>query len=269
MRQELRKNRTNDSHRGEGVRRGSTASSSSGSFTDGSYDDDDLGSSEGEDDLSDAGFDDPTRLNDPIALGVEGVEVPPRLEVLDDRMGYWANGRETIAKYNGKYTFRSDFELECSYRAYLVDPLWLALWLFSLVAVMIGLCFVWGATDVSRAAHFRCSFSDQAIRLVISQPTPSPEPTLPEPSNRYRTPFSTLLHMIPLLAVLVLAAVAAPLGFLLLLRKTVRHVLIVSLRARPIGDALTHRNPTSGHCSRDSLPALYHLLVGFCGFIRG
>jgi hypothetical protein len=111
MRQELRNHRSDDNRRGNGVRRGSTASSSSGSFTDGSYDDDDLGSSEGEDDLSDAGFDDPTRLIDPIALGVEGVEVPPRLAVLDDRMGYWANSRETIAKYNGKYSSRNDLEL--------------------------------------------------------------------------------------------------------------------------------------------------------------
>ena len=159
MRQELRNHTLDGSRRGNGIRRGSTSSSSSASFTDGSYDDDDLGSSEGEDDLSDAGFDDPTRLNDPIALGVEGVEVPPRLEVLDDRMGYWANGRETIAKYNGKSSYRDDLEFARSSHLYLVDPLWLALWLFSLVAVMVGLCFVWGATDVSRLARFRLGSS--------------------------------------------------------------------------------------------------------------
>ena len=78
-------------------------SSSTGSFTDGSFEDDDMGSSGDEDDGSDAGYDEPRRLRDPIALGVEGVDLPPRLEVLPDKMGYWANGRETMAKYNGKY----------------------------------------------------------------------------------------------------------------------------------------------------------------------
>jgi hypothetical protein len=128
-------------------------SSSTGSFTDGSYDDDDdLGSSEGEEDLYDAGFDDPRRLHDPIALGVEGVQIPPRLEVLEDRTGYWASGRGTVAKYNGKpcatggstATVSAD-RLGVTFK----DPLWLALWLFSVVGVLIGLCFVWGATDVS------------------------------------------------------------------------------------------------------------------------
>lgn len=99
---QLRNHTIGDRSRSRSGRRSSTTSSSTGSFTDGSYGDDDIGSSGDEDSLSDAGFDDPRRLHDPIALGVEGVELPPRLEVLQDKMGYWANGRETIAKYNGK-----------------------------------------------------------------------------------------------------------------------------------------------------------------------
>lgn len=75
--------------------------------------------------------------------------------------------------------------------------------------------------------------------------------------------------MIPLLAALVLAAVAAPLGFLFLLRKTVRHVLVVSQLVRLVYQSLNCCDPILGYCGRDSLPALRDLLVGFCGFVRG
>jgi hypothetical protein len=89
-------------------RRESSGSSSTGSFTDGSYDDDDIpsmGSSAlEEDDSSDAGYDDVRRMHDPMAEGVEGVEIPPRLEVLQDKMGYWGNGKESIGKYHGRLT---------------------------------------------------------------------------------------------------------------------------------------------------------------------
>lgn len=66
---------------------------------------------------------------------------------------------------------------------------------------------------------------------MILQPSPSlpGSPTSPTiPVIRTRTPFSTLLHLIPLLAILVTVSAAAPLAFLFLLQRTVRHVLIVS-----------------------------------------
>jgi hypothetical protein len=75
--------------------------------------------------------------------------------------------------------------------------------------------------------------------------------------------------MIPLLAVLILAAVAAPLGFLLLLRKTVRHVLIVSQTAWLVDRSLMHPNRTSGDRGSNPLPTMCDLLVGICGLLRG
>lgn len=159
IQRQLREGIKPDGRRPKSGRRSSMDSSSTGSFTDGSYDDDDMGSSGDEDDMSDAGFDDPRRLQDPIALGVEGVELPPRLEVLHDKMGYWANGRETISRYNGQHRYRTapsgstsdtDYRMVC--RSTGTDPIWLASWLFSIVGVLIALCFVWGGTDVS-AAH--------------------------------------------------------------------------------------------------------------------
>lgn len=71
---------------------------------------------------------------DPIAIGIEGVTIPSRLEVLDDRRGYWAGGKEGLRKYH--------------------DPVWLGVWLFSVLGVLIGLCFVWGGTDVSEILEF-------------------------------------------------------------------------------------------------------------------
>jgi hypothetical protein len=108
----------------------------------------------------------------------------------------------------------------------------------------VGRYAVLGALDIERRQRhhrpmFRLGLDDRKLNLQIgnlwltcSQASPVPPGTDPidHPQTEYRTPFTTLLHTIPLLAILVLVAVATPLGLLLLLRRTVRPVLIVSPR---------------------------------------
>ncbi|KAI5450338.1 hypothetical protein NCC49_003121 [Naganishia albida] len=124
-------------------------------------------------------------------------DVPQRLEVFQDPFGHWR------ARGKGE-----------RYR----DSPFLALWSASLMGILVGLCFVWGSTTASPIP-----------------PGADPEDALPSPGNagEYRTPFTTLLHTIPLLAGLLLVAVAAPFALLFLLRKTVRPVLIGTAVAVP------------------------------------
>jgi len=123
---------------------------------------------------------------------MSGVEIPRRLEVYHGRMGVWGEVR-TSEKPLAKYK----------------DAGFLALWLTSVLGVLLGLCFVWGSTD------------------------PAPRPPSAPPSTPYRTPFSTLLHTIPLLAVLTGIAMILPMGFLFLLKKAVRPVLMATAIAIP------------------------------------
>lgn len=118
-------------------------------------------------------------------------EIPRRLEVFKGRLGVWGELRSEggVARYK--------------------DAGFLALWLTSVLGIIIGLCFVWGATD------------------------PAPSPPSAPPTQPYRTPFSTLLHTIPLLAVLTGIAVVLPIGFLFLLKKAVRPVITGTAIAVP------------------------------------
>jgi hypothetical protein len=78
--------------------------------------------------------------------------------------------------------------------------------------------------------------------------------------------------MIPLLSILVLVSVTAPLGFLLLLRKTVRHVLVVSILLHSVEAGSCNRadghDSTDNSC-RDTVHALRHVVVGFHCLVRG
>lgn len=89
------------------------------------------------------------------------------------------------------------------------DSGFLALWLSSLLLILVALLFVWGSTD----------------------PAPRPDPESPTAP----TPFSTLLHTIPILFPLLLVSLAFPLAFLFLLKHTVRPVLTATAALVPTG----------------------------------
>ncbi|KAL7418727.1 hypothetical protein Q5752_006410 [Cryptotrichosporon argae] len=120
-------------------------------------------------------------LHEPLLHPTDGarVEIPNRLQVYHGRFGHWE--REGLRKYK--------------------DSGFLALWLTSLLGVIIGLCFVWGSTD---------------------PPVDAPDRTAP-----------SLLPLLPLLLILLIPTLALPPAFLYLLRRTVRPVLAVTAAAIP------------------------------------
>lgn len=96
--------------------------------------------------------------------GVKG-KVPVRLQVYHGRFGHWE--REGLRKYK--------------------DSGFLALWLTSILGVLVGLLFVWGSTDVSEIlwltsissltpfiAARRSSAKDDALNYPPSPPPPRP-----------------------------------------------------------------------------------------------
>lgn len=74
----------------------------------------------------------------PDELDARGqVSIPNRLQVYHGRFGHWE--REGLRKYKGEFGgYVAD-----------VDSGFLALWLASILGVVIALCFVWGSTEVS------------------------------------------------------------------------------------------------------------------------
>lgn len=70
--------------------------------------------------------------------------VPVRLQVYHGRFAHWE--REGLRKYKGESgcCVSGELSLTCQ------DSGFLALWLSSVLAVLIGLLFVWGSTEVSR-----------------------------------------------------------------------------------------------------------------------
>ncbi|RSH81469.1 hypothetical protein EHS25_006826 [Saitozyma podzolica] len=111
--------------------------------------------------------------------GGKATRVPVRLQVYHGRFGHWE--REGLRKYK--------------------DSAFLALWLTSILGVLIGLCFVWGSTE-----------------------PPADVPSRSAPS---------LVPLLPLLLLLLIPALALPPAFLLLLRHTVRPVLLATAVAIP------------------------------------
>lgn len=99
---------------------------------------------------------DPPEDDDDHAADLEPapVVVPQRLEVYQDTFGHW-KGRGARSRYKGERD-------ESLPRVLLIprsaDSPFLALWLASLMGIMIALCFVWGSTTVSR--HEICVSSE-------------------------------------------------------------------------------------------------------------
>ncbi|WVQ80868.1 hypothetical protein IAT38_002975 [Cryptococcus sp. DSM 104549] len=116
-----------------------------------------------------------TDLEEPLLREdeAEGERVPVRLQVYHGRFGHWE--REGLRKYK--------------------DSGFLALWLSSLLAVVIGLLFVWGSTD------------------------PPPDAPSSPPS---------VVPLLPLLLLLLIPPLVLPPAFLFLLQKTVRPVLLAT-----------------------------------------
>nr|XP_031863504.1 uncharacterized protein CI109_000754 [Kwoniella shandongensis]KAA5530576.1 hypothetical protein CI109_000754 [Kwoniella shandongensis] len=113
------------------------------------------------------------------ASGERRGRVPVRLQVYHGRFAHWE--REGLRKYK--------------------DSGFLALWLTSLLGVVIGLCFVWGSTD-----------------------PPADAPSRSAPS---------IVPLLPLLLLLLIPPLILPPAFLLLLRKTVRPVLLATAVSIP------------------------------------
>ncbi|RXK38717.1 hypothetical protein M231_04027 [Tremella mesenterica] len=105
--------------------------------------------------------------------------VPTRLHLYQGRFGHWEG--DALRKYK--------------------DSPFLALWLTSLLGLLIGLFFVWGSTD--------------------------PPPDAPT------RPALSIIPLLPLLFALLVPTLLAPPAFLLLLRKTVRPVLLATAVAIP------------------------------------
>jgi hypothetical protein len=88
-------------------------------------------------------FDEPNDLEEPLLgpdeLDAQGraTKVPVRLQVYHGRFGHWE--REGLRKYKGELTASVTLTEDSGF---------LALWLTSLLGVIIGLGFVWGSTDV-------------------------------------------------------------------------------------------------------------------------
>lgn len=78
-------------------------------------------------------------LDEPLIQ--ENVKTPTRLQVYHGRFGHWE--REGLRKYKGELSFATGLTPDSAY---------LALWLASILGVLIGLCFVWGSTDVRLVA---------------------------------------------------------------------------------------------------------------------
>jgi hypothetical protein len=95
-----------------------------------------------------------------------------------------------------------------------VDSGFLALWLASIFAVIFGLLFVWGSTDVGPAQR-----SDADVQPPIESPTHRSAPSI--------------VPLIPLLLVLLIPTIIIPPAFLLLLQKTVRPVLLATAVSIP------------------------------------
>ncbi|WWC66832.1 uncharacterized protein I206_100739 [Kwoniella pini CBS 10737] len=136
--------------------------------------------------LQDA-YDGPSNLEEPLlgpdelAGGRRG-RVPIKLQVYHGRFGHWE--REGLRKYK--------------------DSGFLALWLSSLIGIIIGLGFVWGSTD--------------------------PPPTAPDTSPKSAP---SIVPLLPLLLILLIPTLVLPPAFLLLLRKTVRPVLLATAISIP------------------------------------
>ncbi|WVR03619.1 hypothetical protein IAU60_000611 [Kwoniella sp. DSM 27419] len=137
------------------------------------------------------GYGVPSNLEEPL-LGPDDLEharggrgsgrVPVKLQVYHGRFGHWE--REGLRKYK--------------------DSGFLALWLASLLGVLIGLCFVWGSTD--------------------------PPPSSPDTPVRSAP---SIVPLLPLLLLLSIPPLVLPPAFLLLLRKTVRPVLMATAISIP------------------------------------
>ncbi|WVQ93672.1 hypothetical protein IAU59_000748 [Kwoniella sp. CBS 9459] len=130
-------------------------------------------------------YDLPSNLEEPLlgpdemgeTRGERRGRIPVRLQVYHGRFGHWE--REGLRKYK--------------------DSGPLALWLTSLLGVLIGLCFVWGSTD--------------------------PAPGSPDAAPRSAP---SIVPLIPLLFFLLIPSLLLPPAFFLLLRKTVRPVLLAT-----------------------------------------
>ncbi|WVO23456.1 uncharacterized protein IAS62_004810 [Cryptococcus decagattii] len=122
-----------------------------------------------------------TNLEEPLLAEEDGrreSRVPVRLHVYHGRFGHWE--KEGLRKYK--------------------DSGFLALWLASLIGIIIGLLFVWGSTD--------------------------PPPDAP------RSPPS-ILPLLPLLLILLIPPLVLPPAFFFLLQKTVRPVLMATAVSIP------------------------------------
>ncbi|WVF66040.1 hypothetical protein IAT40_000778 [Kwoniella sp. CBS 6097] len=130
-------------------------------------------------------YDMPSNLEEPLlgpdelneGRGERRGRIPVRLQVYHGRFGHWE--REGLRKYK--------------------DSGPLALWLTSLMGVLIGLCFVWGSTD--------------------------PPPKSPEATPRSAP---SIVPLIPFLFFLLIPSLLLPPAFFLLLRNTVRPVLMMT-----------------------------------------
>ncbi|OCF44115.1 hypothetical protein I317_02069 [Kwoniella heveanensis CBS 569] len=147
-------------------------------------------------------YDLPSNLEEPL-LGPDELEegrgerrgrIPVRLQVYHGRFGHWE--REGLRKYK--------------------DSGPLALWLTSLLGVLVGLCFVWGSTDVSSPLDPK-----RAMILTLTQPPPG----APEAAPRSAP---SIVPLIPLLFLLLIPSLLLPPAFFMLLRKTVRPVLLAT-----------------------------------------
>ena len=75
--------------------------------------------------------------------GGSPARIPVRLQVYHGRFGHWE--REGLRKYKGPSSL---FIIVMVLKVICTDSGYLALWLTSLIGVVIGLGFVWGSTDV-------------------------------------------------------------------------------------------------------------------------
>ncbi|WVQ62643.1 uncharacterized protein L199_000790 [Kwoniella botswanensis] len=124
----------------------------------------------------------PDELDETRSGGQRRGRVPVRLQVYHGRFGHWE--REGLRKYK--------------------DSGFLALWLTSLIGIIIGLGFVWGSTD--------------------------PPPSAPGTPTRSAP---SIVPLLPLLLILLIPTLVLPPAFLLLLRKTVRPVLLATAISIP------------------------------------
>jgi hypothetical protein len=150
------------------------------------------------------------------------------------------------------------------------DPIWLALWLFSIVGVLIGLCFVWGSTDVSLNLSIpTCMF----VKLNVLDPS-----AIHQPFSRYSRTGETLSNA-------VFNVITHDPSFIDSRACGCSGSVGILIPPSTNGQACTHceskegrvfilqgplkSNTSIGHCSSDSLCALHNILVGVHRLIRG